>query len=155
MRPAIIAVLLAIPAIAAAEVYTWRDASGKIHYSDRPPMEAGASSRLINAPVSESDDVPVAIKNAAERKEANEKTAKEAGEKAAEAERQRTEDTLRQANCDRARENLSGIESGVIRFRVGESGAREGLDGAVREAELANARHMVEVNCAPPPVAKK
>ena len=40
-------VLLITPLLAAAGVYKWTDAQGKVHYSDSPPPEtkAGAASR--------------------------------------------------------------------------------------------------------------
>lgn len=154
MRLAALVTLLVVPLFATAQVYSWRDANGKIHYSDQPPSERGVSSRRIGAPTDESDDVPIAAKNAAERKETAAKQAKEAGEKAAQAERDRAEDAQRQENCQRARQNLAGIESGIIRYRMTESGEREALDGSARDAELASARNAVDVNCAPRPAKK-
>lgn len=154
MRLAALVTLLVVPVLATAQVYTWRDANGKIHYSDQPPSERGVSSRRIGAPTDESDDVPIAAKNAAERKAAAAKQAKEAGEKAAQTERERAEDAQRQENCQRARQNLAGLESGLIRFRMTESGEREALDGSVRDSELASARHAVETNCSPRPAKK-
>jgi hypothetical protein len=150
----VIALLVIAPITATAEVFSWRDADGKMHYSDRPSMDPGVDSRRIGAPTDASDDVPTAVKNAADRKDEAAKQTKEAGEKAAKEEQQRTSDAQRQENCERARQNLEGIESGIIRFRMTESGEREGLDGAARDAELANARQMVEANCAPRPAAK-
>lgn len=154
MRLAAFVSLLVVPVLATAQVYTWRDANGKVHYSDQPPSERGVSSRRIGAPTDESDDVPVAAKSATERKEAAAKQAKQTSEKAAQAEQERAEDAQRQENCQRARQNLAGIESGMIRFRMTESGEREALDGSARDAELASARHAVDVNCAPRPAKK-
>ena len=37
MRAFILLVLACVWGVAAAQVYTWRDASGKVHYSDTPP----------------------------------------------------------------------------------------------------------------------
>lgn len=155
MRRSLFATLLIVPVIATAQVYTWKDASGKIHYSDQPPADRNVGSRRIGSAVSDSDDVPVATKAAADKKEAAAKQAKESGEKAAQAEKERADDALRQENCDRARQNLSGIESGQIRFRMTASGEREALDGDARDSELAGARRAVEINCTPKPAAKK
>jgi hypothetical protein len=151
MRIAITAVLilLATPLIATAQVYTWKDASGKVHYSDLPSTDPGTTPTRLGTHSDESDDVPNAAKNAVERKDAAEKQAKEAKEKAAKTEQQQAEDARRQKNCESAKQNLTGIESGVIRFRMKANGEREGLDGSVRETELENARQAVAANCAP------
>ena len=55
--------------------------------------------------------------------------------------------------CERSRTNLEGLESGQIRFRMGANGEREALDGAVRDAELNEARRIVDANCSPRPAA--
>lgn len=154
MRLPLIAVLLAVPVVAIAQVYTWKDASGKTHYSDQPPAERNVGSRTLKPAVGESDDVPVAAKAAAEKKEAAAKQAKESGEKAAQTEQERANDAIRQENCNRARQNLAGIESGQIRYRMTASGEREALDGDARESELSDARRAVESNCAPKPATK-
>lgn len=154
MRLSLIAVLLVLPVAAIAQVYSWKDASGKIHYSDQPPAERNVGSRTLRPSLSESDDVPVAAKTAAEKKEAATKQAKEAGDKAAQADKDRANDAIRQENCERARQNLAGIESGQIRYRMTAGGEREALDGDARDSELAGARRAVEINCAPKPAAK-
>jgi hypothetical protein len=155
MRLAILASLLVLPLAATAQVYMWKDASGKMHYSDQPPTDRSAASRRVGPSNSASDDVEAVAKSSAEKKEAAAKQAKESGEKAAQAEKERAEDAIRQENCERARQNLAGIESGQIRFRMGAGGEREALDGDVRESELAGARRAVESNCSPRPTAKK
>jgi hypothetical protein len=155
MRLSLIATLLLVPVVATAQVYTWKDANGKIHYSDQPPAERNVGSRRIGSSVGDSDDVPVAAKTATEKKEAAAKQAKESGEKAAQVEQERANDAIRQENCERAKQNLSGIESGQIRYRMTASGEREALDGDARDSELSGARRAVEINCAPKPAAKK
>jgi hypothetical protein len=155
MRLAILATLLVVPVVATAQVYTWKDASGKVHYADQPPADRKVDARTLRPSLSDSDDVPVAAKAAAEKKDAAAKQAKESGEKAAQAEQERADDAIRQENCNRARQNLAGIESGQIRYRVTGGGEREALDGDARDSELAGARRAVEINCAPKPAAKK
>jgi hypothetical protein len=155
MRLSLVAAFLFVPIVATAQVYTWKDANGKIHYSDQPPAERGVGSRTLKPALSESDDVAAIAKGAAEKKEAAAKQAKESGDKAAQAERERAEDAQRQENCTRARQNLSGIQSGIIRYRMTASGEREALDGDARNSELAAAQRAVDTNCAPKPAAKK
>jgi hypothetical protein len=155
MRLSLFSALFLVPVIATAQVYTWKDASGKVHYSDQPPAERNVGSRRLGSGTGDSDDVPLAAKTAAEKRQDAAKQAKEAAEKSAELEKERAEDAQRQENCSRARQNLSGIESGLIRFRMTASGEREALDGDARESELASARRAVDINCAPKPAAKK
>lgn len=155
MRFAAVVLSLFLPLVAYAQVYTWKDAKGKLHYSDQPPADRSVDSKRLAPTTRDSDDVPVAAQGATERKETAAKQAKEAKEKAAEAEKDRATDAARQENCERARLNLSGIESGQIRYRMGAGGEREALDGDIREGELARARQAVDSNCSPRPAAKK
>ncbi|HZV54124.1 MAG TPA: DUF4124 domain-containing protein [Rhodocyclaceae bacterium] len=155
MRTAASIVLLLLPMVAAAQVYSWKDASGKVHYSDQPPAERSVHSRTLGPSNSTSDDAATASKAAADRRLEASKQAKESKDKAADAEKQRAEDAQRQQNCERARINMQGLESGQIRFRMTPSGEREALDGAVRDAELAQARAAVEAACSARPAASK
>jgi glutaredoxin len=38
----LIAILLALPAVAGAQVYRWTDEAGRVHYGDKPPAERKA-----------------------------------------------------------------------------------------------------------------
>jgi hypothetical protein len=155
MRFATIVLSLVLPITAYAQVYMWKDANGKPHYSDQPPADRSVGAQRLRPTVGHSDDVEAVTATAKEKKEAAAKQAKEANEKAADAEQERAADQQRQENCAHARQNLAGIESGQIRFRMGSSGEREALDGDVRESELARARQAVDSNCSPRPGAKK
>lgn len=155
MRHIAIATLLLLPFVATAQVYSWKDANGKVHYSDQPPADRAANSRRLAAPSPASGDAPAATQELADKKQDAAKQAADAKEKAAKAEKEREQEAQRQVNCERAQRNLQGIESGQIRFRMGASGEREALDGSVREAELAAARQAVESNCSPRPQARK
>ncbi|MDO9242880.1 MAG: DUF4124 domain-containing protein, partial [Rhodocyclaceae bacterium] len=48
--PIALALLAVLPTVALAQVYSWKDASGKIHYGDRPPAERQVDSRKLAAP---------------------------------------------------------------------------------------------------------
>ncbi len=50
MRAVILFILACLWGVASAEVYTWRDASGKIHYSDTPPPGVDAKKMRAGAP---------------------------------------------------------------------------------------------------------
>ncbi|MCX8086434.1 MAG: DUF4124 domain-containing protein [Rhodocyclaceae bacterium] len=129
---------------ALAQVYSWKDESGKIHYGDRPPAQREAR-KVAPAPPPTSDG-EAARKAAAEKKLA-EQEKKAAQEKPAE---DPSQARLREENCRAAKANLAGLESGQIRFRMNEQGEREALDGPVREAELSRAKKAVAEWCSPP-----
>lgn len=155
MRIVAFSALLLLPLVATAQVYTWKDASGKMHYADQPPADRKLESRRLKPTLGTSDDVAKASKAATEKQQEAAKQAPDAKEKEAQAAQEREAEATRQENCRRAQQNLAGIESGQIRFRMTASGEREGLDGDAREAELANARHAVDSNCSPRPAAQK
>ena len=99
------------------------------------------------------DSAQVRKQMADKRLDASQKTT-EAKDAAAKAEKRRLEDEQRARDCERSKIDLQGIESGQIRFRMGANGEREALEDASREAELANVRRAVDVNCSPRPAAK-
>lgn len=142
--------LCILPLAGLAQVYTWKDASGKIHYGDRPPAEQQGESRKLAAPPAETADGVAARKAAAERlladREKQQKSAedtKKPAESPAQA-RQRAE------GCQQAKANLAAIESGQVRSTVDAKGERTGLEGPLRDAEIAKARKSVDSWCSPP-----
>jgi glutaredoxin len=61
MRSILVAVLFAALALAAhAQVYKWTDATGKVHYGDRPPDDANKQELRIRVP---SYDGPVQVRD--------------------------------------------------------------------------------------------
>lgn len=130
---------------AAAQLYSWKDASGKIHYSDEPPPEK-APTRKVSPPAAGAGD-PAARQGLAEQEAAARKKQKETQDAAAKAEKEKAAAEERRSQCERARNNLQGLESGQVRFTVGANGERVGLEGGVREAELAKARQAVDAWC--------
>jgi len=144
---AIALIALLLPFAAAAQVYTWKDANGKIHYSDQPPPDQGTRSRVVNVDKADTADVPAAQKAAADKRLDANKQAKDQKEAADKAAKEKADEAQRQQDCERARVSLQGLESGQIRYRMGADGEREALDDSAREAELANARRVMEATC--------
>lgn len=133
-----------------AQMYSWKDANGKVHYGDRPPAEKQSQARKLQGAPSETSDVEAARKTSAERKfDEREKQAKmEEGAKSPAEDPAQAK--IREDNCKRARANLASLESGQARFSINDKGERVALDGAVRDAELARARKSVDDWCKPP-----
>ncbi len=132
--------------LASAQLYSWKDADGKVHYSDEPPA-AKVPTRKVAPPPAPSGDPNAARKSFAEKEADARKKQKDAQDSAAKSEKEKAEAEERSVNCERAKGNLQGLESGLVRFTTNAKGERVGLEGAARDAEIANARKAVESWC--------
>lgn len=135
-----------LPATGAAEVYSWKGADGKIQYSDQPPPDK-LPARKVAAPPAPSSDAADRRKATADKDMDARKKQKEANESAAKGDKEKAEAEDRKVNCEKAKGNLEALESGQVRFTIDAKGERVALDGAVREAELANARKAADSWC--------
>lgn len=131
---------------ATAQMYSWKDADGKMHYTDQlPPGQT--SVRKIAPPPASAVDPAVARQQAATREMESRLKRKDAQEAAAKTEKEQAAAEERRVGCERAKGRLKAIESGVARFTINASGERVALDGPVRDAELGNARKAVDDWC--------
>lgn len=130
---------------AAAQLYSWKDADGKVHYSDEPPADK-ATARKVAPPAAGAAD-PAARRSLADKEMESRKKQKEAQEAANKAEKDKADAEERRVECARAQGNLRAIESGQTRFTTDSKGERVGLDGEVREAELGKARKAADSWC--------
>ena len=131
---------------AAAQLYSWKDADGKVHYSDQPPAGKTPARKLAPPPAPSAD--PAAVRrDLAEKDMEWRKRQKEAQELSGKAEQDKADASERRSQCERAQGNLRAIESGQARYTTSSTGERVALDGAVREAELAAARKTVDSWC--------
>lgn len=136
-----------------AQVYSWKDEHGKTHYSDRPPPAQQHDARRLTG--SPPVDANAERKAFLEREMAEAEKRKTGREQARQKQESQGEEQKRMENCRRAQANLEGIESGQVRFAMGEDGQLRGLDGAIRDAEIAKARQLVSEWCTPPKAAGK
>ncbi|MBS3916576.1 MAG: DUF4124 domain-containing protein, partial [Sulfuritalea sp.] len=67
MRAIILLILACAWATASAQVYTWRDASGKVHYSDTPPPDVDAKKMRAGAQADKSPASGAAGRSLAEQ----------------------------------------------------------------------------------------
>jgi hypothetical protein len=154
MRTAFLASLLLLPLTVGAQVYSWKDASGKMHYGDQPPADRGVQTRRVGAANTTSPaQAAPARPSAAEQRLDAKLQDKEAAEQKAKAERERMEEERRQQDCQRARNAMQGIESGRVRFRLGADGEREALEDAARDDEMNRLQQAVEASCTPRPAS--
>ena len=146
MRAASLLILLLASSLAFGQIYSWRDAEGKMHYSDTPPTGADAKTMKVPAPAAD-DGGAAARKSLADKELEFKKRQTAAAEAAAKADKDKQAEAQRQSNCTQARNALQGLESGQIRYKSDSDGGRVGLDGALRDEEIARARAAVQSWC--------
>lgn len=161
MRVLLMAGIAALVGVAqAADVYKYRDASGRIIYSDSPPPKGRGAEKLPAVPTPSPATRPTdggpsgggdrataqdAAKSAepktlAERELESRKRREAEQEKARKAEQEAHQAAMRKQNCDAAQRQIAAIESGQRLARFNEKGEREFLDDAARARELDAAR---------------
>lgn len=140
--------LLGGGAAQAAEIYTWRDAKGVVHYSDVKPDEDKV--KVLKAGTQR--DVPGATggtskpETAADQEEAFRKRRAEAAETQAKAEKQRQEGQVLKEGCDALRNQITALKSGERMARYNAAGEREVLDDTARETEIGRLQRQLD-NC--------
>lgn len=145
------AVVLALVTTAAfgQEIYSWKDPSGRVHYSDLPPPEAQART-LRKAPLaptagaSEGRQGPASI---VEKDLAFKKRRAAAAEAEEKATADRATADARQRECSDARAQLVAMQDGQRVTRFAENGERVVLDDSEHEAEIERLRGYLARNC--------
>jgi len=148
MRTIITIILLCLCTVASAQIYTWRDASGKVHYSDTPPTDANA--KKIDSGVPASNDSPAANnpgRSLAEQEAAFRKRQAEAEKARAKSEQDKKDLAERQRNCQDARAQLDALESGRRIGRINAQGEAIPLDDEMRAQEIERGKKAVESWC--------
>ncbi len=146
-------------ALPAAAQWKWRGANGQIQYSDLPPPPGVAEKDILQRPTAATlraaapaaaPAASVASQPAASidpELEAKRKKAEQEAAAKAKEEEQRIA-AAKADNCNRAREQLRTLESGIRIARVNDKGEREVLDDKMRADEVKRARDVAGANCA-------
>lgn len=116
---------------AAAQLYSWKDESGKIHYSDQPPPGKTPARKLNPAPLNVDTSGP-GLKAAAEKIPAEKPKAAPADGGDA---------------CEKAKAELKALEERPRRTAAKAGGGFQVLDAAERATEEAAIRKSIEQNC--------
>jgi hypothetical protein len=155
-----LAVALGSSAVLAQGIWKWRDKDGRVQISDRPPPNEVPEKDILQRP--NSARVPVAAPAASEaasepalpRVDAGleqKKTKAQADQAAAEKAKKDAETAKRNQakleTCQRARNHMQSLESGVRIGRTNDQGQREILDDNARAAEMARTREAINNNC--------
>ncbi len=127
------------------EVYTWRDASGKVHYSDTPPPGVDSKKMRGGAQVAPPTSAPT--RSVAEQEMEFRKRQSESDKSRAKADKEKSNADEARNNCERARVQLQALESGQRMSRVNEAGENIPLDDEMRAQETEQARKSVQSWC--------
>lgn len=151
---------LALTAPLAHAQWKWRDRTGQINASDRPPPMEVPDKDILDRPIPEVRPfVPVAPPASAasaalpQRAAAgdSELEARRRGAEQAQAAKAKAEDdraaAQRAENCRRARSHLAALESGQRMARFDAKGEREVLDDRGRAEEVRQARGVIAADC--------
>lgn len=147
MRAIFLLILAGVWTMASAQVYTWRDASGKVHYSDTPPTGVDAK-RMRAGTTAERAPAPAAAgRSIAEQDMEFRKRQSEAEKLRAKAEQEKKDADESRRNCADAKKQLSALESGQRMSRFNEAGEAIPLDDDMRAQEIEKARNAVQSWC--------
>lgn len=155
--------LLLFTAHPAQAQWRWRDASGQTHVSDLPPPRDTPEKNILQRPeasakrpapatanASAPASDPALVTPAAQRVdptlEARRKKTEQEQADRAKAEEQRNA-AQRSENCQRARNHLAGLDSGVRLAHTNAKGEREILDDKARADESRRARDIIASDC--------
>lgn len=144
----------------AAQIYSWRDTNGKMHYSDVPPASGEATVLRANAlpaaPAANAEPGDKAAqaappadkpKTLAERELEFRQRRAQAAEAEAKAEQEQTAAAQRTAECERARNQLAALKSGQRMATYDAQGERVVLDDQRRAQEIERMGQLVDARC--------
>ncbi len=149
--------VLGLAAGAAQAQWKWRDKSGQINASDRPPpMDVPEKDILARPtpdavrrapPANAASAASAAARTSLEKDlEARKRAVDQEQAAKAKAEEEKLAAT-RAENCRRARSHLSALESGQRIARTNDKGEREVLDDRGRADEMRQAREVIASDC--------
>ena len=157
--PLLVVLLLALAAPQVHAQWKWRDRTGQINASDRPPSLEVPDKDILSRPAPDAKrtppaaapgaSAPVAARTApsGDRElEARKRGAEQEQAAKAKAEEERVAGQ-RAENCRRARSHVGTLESGQRIARINDKGEREVLDDRGRADEMRQAREVITTEC--------
>lgn len=159
----VLAVAATVASISAqAQVYQWKDASGKTVVSDTPPPATvrdaralGGAQRTVVTGSAEKEpatDGTASSQNSAPQTMAEKelefrKRQQEAREKAEQAEKEAAAQREKRDNCERARNNYRLLQSDTPVSRAGKDGQPQMMSAAQRQQEMERTRRIMQESC--------
>lgn len=143
--------------------WKWRDASGAIQYSDRPPPPGTPEANILSRPTgtrlqlrkpqdaAAAASAPALKASATQPSEDPELEARRKKAEAEEAAKKKAEEEKmakqKAENCQRARSYQKTLQDGIRIMRTNAQGEREVLDDKGRGEELRRAQESIQNNC--------
>ena len=144
-RLLLVAPLLACSLAAGQNMYKWVDESGRVTYSDQPPVGKVKSQEVVRivGPANAG-----AARQMADQDTQFKKRQDEAAKKQAETAKKEQFEAIKQDACARARGELRALRENVPIARMSERGEPVVLDAGAREAEGKRLETFIEESCA-------
>lgn len=148
LAPAMLALAMcALAWPAAAALYKWTDANGRVVYSDQPPP-GDVKTQVV--PGASPPSNPNAVKDMANKDLELKKRAKDAAEKEKKDETARLEQSKRNEQCTRVEGQIRQLAAAQIALvRVNEKGETVYVDDATRRKEREDLAAWQKQNCGP------
>ena len=142
---AALAVAAALPA--AAALYKWTDANGRVVYSDQPPSAASVKAETLATPAPAAN--PNAAKELAQKEADMRKRTTERAEAAAKADKDRTAKEQRAEECTRISNTIKQLSSTQFTiYRANDKGEQVEMDEAAKQRERARLDALQKEHCA-------
>ena len=138
---------LLVALCANAQVYEWKDETGKTHYSDKPPTRTAPARKIGDSGAGAT--TPAAQPTSAERELDFRKRQKDAQDKAEKDRQQQTAAREKADACEAGRRQLELLESGERIVQRDANGERVYLDDAQRQQETEKTRRLIQSACTP------
>lgn len=142
-------ILVVSSALAWGQAYKWRDVNGRIQYSDTPPPAGAKDVQQLRKPPAASPTTATTggNKSYAEQDAEFRKRLVEKQEAASKQEKAKEDEQVRARNCEQARGQLAGLDSGQRMVRLNAQGERIALDDDERAATRADTLKAIETWC--------
>jgi hypothetical protein len=147
----LLAILVALPVAAHAEIYKWKDKDGVVRYSDVPPAsnvphETLSGKSAIPTPAPQPAPA-AAAPSAANPDEAAAKRQQSAEQDKAQQQASENDQQAKKQNCMNAQSNMQKYKVGGRIMKVNEKGEREYLSDADIKQGLEQAQKEIEQFC--------
>lgn len=152
-----------LTSLPAAAQWKWKDSTGKVQYSDRPPPGDIPERDILQTPISRkpaltaapaasapASAAPAVAKASGPSVDSELEARRKKEEQDQEAKRKAEEEKVaksRAENCERARSYQQSLDSGVRIARMNDKGEREILDDQGRAQETERAKKVIASDC--------
>jgi hypothetical protein len=140
------AVMLVVAAPAAAALYKWVDANGRVTYSDQPPP-ANVKAETVSAPAPAVN--PDAVKEMASQEADLKKRQVQRAEEQKKAAQARVDEANRRQFCVDAKSQIRLYDSDLLLQRVNEKGEPVYMDDTLKRREKERLEAIVRDRCGP------